>query len=634
MSADNFTTCLYPDNSGFADTHGWDTVYAVRFPIINEALKKHFDPKGDLADALIIEHDDRYVSIKGKFGAWRLTTGGSGNRIFLEMPFTEGEVTFKLFGVTVKLADLVAKVEVLLGFHTAPDDPGKGLLADLKIVVGGPAVTSASQDTLGKNASASGKASDFDVGVSVRDIRGLEATGLAKEDAAFASMFLGSALKTWLEKNPEIFDFVFLSVDIAEQEDVGDFKWIKPTRVGYAVADILDADQKTSAKDSIFAVLAMTEGRNPAGATAAVSVDSIPSNAGVNSAFLISPRLFVEKFIMPYIAGMFTGDLKSTDFGLNREGTKITNLVDLHIPLELEQHYYDQLRSVEIGTIKAGNFSIEVDKHMLKTSFESLTFPFGRDDVLSVELVMRHANILGVDDAKKFALKTSGEIIRHLNVVPDPKKVTGEGWKSFAINMGVTLAIAVIPWGRVVGKVAGGAKSLFRGATVIEGEGAQVLAKEATTVTERELVQVAESGMGRALQSGEAAALRGEFQATGKVLTAGELSAETGLKGEVAAGQGAAKGVPVGEVPSRFDRTFLAFMGGQLIGGLYGQGTNLASLGAYQQDGAKIPSLVNFGSNCIRHTTWPGASESKLVCAGLNGAFVLGLEARSAGSDT
>lgn len=648
MTESTFITCEYPDNSGFVDTHGWDTVYAVRFPIINEALKKHFSPAGDMAHVLVVSYEDDYLSVHGKFGAWQLTTGGAGNHIFLEIPFAEGTAEFKSTGAVVPLRGISAKVEVTLGFHTlAKKGPSAGTPTDLKIVVGNKALTEAGSerdqtgdddDLIDEDDNDDDDDDGSNAAVVVHKIIGLDKAGVATVDRQMAALFLGNAIKTWLEKNEQIFDFVFLSVDIADINDKGDFAWIKPTYVGYAVADLIGK----SADQSIFAVMAMTEGNSANGVTAEVSARAIPHNKGVNAAFLISPQKFVEKFIKPNIATMFSGGAKASDFATAYSGLRITNVAEVKLPLELDRHYYDQLRSTEMGTIKAGNFSITVDKHLVTTRFESLTFPYGRDDVLSVDVMMNHGNLIGIDENKRFAMKTSGEITRHISVTPDPVKVSSEAWKSFAINMGVTVGLMCMPAAfKGMGKLYGGAKSLFNGAKAGAGalgagesaaaKGAGLITKEAAVVSETELAQVAKDGLGKTLLKGEAAAMTVDLAATGEVMTINEAVSTTLLEVESVAGEAgqAARGVPVGAIPKRFDMTFLALMTGQLVGGLYGQGTNLATIGAYKQNPEKIPSLVNFGDNCIKHTTWPGSSEATLQCAGLNGAFVMGFNARA-----
>ncbi len=628
-----------------ADMHGWDTVYAVRFEAINRELIRQFGEGGIMAAALRIDYEDEDVAIHGAFEPWQLATGGSGNEVAIAVRFASGEATLKESGKVVSLTGASVKLRAKIGLHrvSGVDDTADGTVATcLKVVASGKVVTAGDAASLRAAFSQiDAKASDddrSDANVQCDDIAGLDLSDCTPHEAKHFDAFLKPGIVEWFGTNESIFDFAFLTVDIAEQEDTGDFAWIKPTQVAYAVTDVIGANGKPSANQSIFAILAMTEGRKAEGrANFEVSASAIPINPGVDAAFLISNERFMEKHILPQCHKVFEGiaDVGSDASGAAKfcmENGRLANSAAILMPLDLHsEKLYAQFPGDVHGRIEPGNFKVVVGDTTIQFDFEAITFPYGANDLVNVELMMRYEQAIGIDEDCHFAVESTGTQIHHVSVYPDPEKAAWEAAKSFGVTILVSLGLYLLGplVGRVGSRLFSGAKSLLgKAAGTVAQSGKGLIAREAAQIGETEIMSISEEAVSQATKSGGAAVLGAEAAATGEVISLKTISTgEKALAGDVVETV-TPKAVSPAAVPERAISGFTAMMVGQFAGQVFGLRSNLAIMAAYKQTPESLPSIADFGQHCLTSITWPGNSRDvhKLSFAGLNGAFVLGFE--------
>ena len=105
------------DGQGTADTEGWDTVSAITYSKVNEAIVKYSTyPKNFSQQA-----DDKSVSVTGEFTGWKLTTGGAGQLIHLQITVVNGILVPD--GEPSKAFDGSVNVEVQTEFVPQPEKP-------------------------------------------------------------------------------------------------------------------------------------------------------------------------------------------------------------------------------------------------------------------------------------------------------------------------------------------------------------------------------------------------------------------------------------------------------------------------------------------------------------------------------
>jgi hypothetical protein len=268
-----------------AQTYGWDTVFAIHIADANAAIAKagSSPPSFNAEDAA-----DGY-SVQGKFGAWQIVPGGSGELIRLSIPFNGAVVTKP--DKTSECANGSALVDVRLNFLDQDLQPTTGSNKTLKVQTT-PAGT--------EQPAASVVQVNYD---------GTSPSFLVQ--AAFQGM-----LDAWLNANLQDFDHVFATVNINRTADEGAFQWMQPTHVSYAYSDL------GSSSDGLLGVLCMTEQRSSAGLAQQVSGVVIP--AGQRAALLISKERLLSNLLLPSMPLVFAG-AKPTDFALSSSGGSIVN---------------------------------------------------------------------------------------------------------------------------------------------------------------------------------------------------------------------------------------------------------------------------------------------------------------------
>lgn len=298
-----------------ADTNNWDTVYAIKFPDVNAALRKpgacptSFGPVTEGG-----------ASASGTFGPWQLS-GGDGALLHMTVPIPTGSAAYD--GHTYPMNGSVATIEIELNFLPQPAPPGgaTGQLKDLK-------------------AKTQRDAASTDPVVSVTNFT------ISPDPGFIVKAVMGGLLASWFNANLQQFNHVFSTVDLNMVADKADFQWLKPTTTSYAVYKKDD-----NPDDSIFGILSMTEDRPVSGAHQ-ISPNAIP--AGARSGFLVAPERFLEKLVLPGIPTLFQ-NAKSSDFEMTNAGTQITNKGKLSLEqIEINGTHYTP-------TIDPGNISVTLE---------------------------------------------------------------------------------------------------------------------------------------------------------------------------------------------------------------------------------------------------------------------------------
>lgn len=269
-----------------ADTYGWDTAFAIRFPDANAAIvKQHSSPA-----SFTITAPDGSCSAKGTFGDWQIT-GGDGVDLHMSIPVKTGTLTYK--GKNYDVAGVTAIVEVQLNYLPPPPKATQTKLPP-------------SNHNLKTKLTGSGKE---------------KAVSVLTVDAPASLQFMqkgmiGGLIGLWLNANLSSFDHTFNAVTLNRLVDNKNFKWLAPTTTGYACV------KGATSADSILAVLCMTDHRGTGKLAGQISPNAIPP--GGRAGFLIAQERFLEKMILPTLPNVFPGS-SATDFAMSKDKSTIIN---------------------------------------------------------------------------------------------------------------------------------------------------------------------------------------------------------------------------------------------------------------------------------------------------------------------
>ncbi|SAI71067.1 Clostridium P-47 protein [Bordetella ansorpii] len=593
-------TCKYADEAGhvlgMADTNGWDTVYVVKADVVNASMRRHFEPLvGTHAFRMkeLLESDLYDLQIDAEFGAWQIARGGAGNKIHLQLPIVSGKATVQ--GKKEKIVDIsgtTAIVEVSLGYHAPPEiDPAKPLYLQLKIIGdrAAPAIATAldAQPADGKPAAAHD------------EIRVLELKGPNFESSMESTICGG--IKDWLQNRKDLFDYVFLSVDIAQEAAQGHFEWIKPTTVGYAVTDILDKDGEVV--DTLFAVLGMTQFRKLDHASSSVPVSAIPLDKDANAAFLIGSHLILDKFVRPRLHTLFEGASPGDFVSPKGNALAIQNQNPVKLKLELDPEWYSGNGKHGIATIPAKNFTVKAENRSMVTSFQNVRLPYGGSEEIDIVLSYECDAEVGLDEHDHFAFRAQ-RTQASLSAQPNQEKMAKETLKTVGWSIVAQIGTAIVFHG--LGKIAGKAASALKG-------GSNVVARTAgqeAAVVERNVQQVMAAEIEQAGKVGQDAALR--VESTGaKVWRAVGSATRTGSVGVLEFLQGG------------LTNTLVIMMVGQMAGSLYGERGTMDLISALHEDPGSMKGMTEFADHCVSPILWPHTNGATLLSAGLNNAFTL-----------
>jgi Clostridium P-47 protein len=488
--------------------------------------------------------------------------GGDGHLLNLTMPITSGSLT--IGGNTSDLSGGVAQVQVELDMLARDDATGDTGVHDLKVKANAtPAAGAPAQPAIPVAA------------VNSVTVPGLEEDG---------NGFVRDALEAWLNENLAQFDHVFASVDIGAQlAEAPGLQWLMPVgHPTYAVASHATVD------DSVFAVLSMTDAkRSSDGLVQQVSPFAIPD--GARAGFLIGQTRFLEHMILPALDLLFQS---VPDGGLVVSKTGISSAKDL----ELQQWKLDDLTTVD-PTVAAGDFTLTVRATSLVVEFADVTF-----DHLQTTCHVTFQSESSVQLDENACIDLHPISMTHYGSVTVPSKVA---WEAIGVQIGLMVAACVI-----------GAIAAPAGEVAVEGEGtvgefangAGEIDEVTTTFSEDADAEMA--GSTKVDANGEGNALK----------VAGEDSAAVG---QPAPAQGwFARITPKLTAGLRAAGNPLVMIGGQLIAEIAPKLLELEANGMLND----LPKLDDFATKAMTPITWPGATQTKVVNAQLNGSLQIGID--------
>ncbi|HEU4430018.1 MAG TPA: TULIP family P47-like protein [Myxococcota bacterium] len=245
-----------------ANTHGWDTVSALRVSELNRAIREARSSPPGFSQAV----DGCDGELSGEFGDWQIDAGGDGRLVHLSIPLRNLRARY---GGDSWSGDGVATVEVQL--HFLPHGPlqANGESQALRLVL---------------------RTSPPKRDLPIANVVDVELRGGA--EASFAiSALVKLGLREWLCANLDSFTHVFATVSLSRAAAQGDFQWLEPTYATYAFL------AQPNPEDSVFAILCRTGGRPADGLIEQVSPYAIPDGSHVG--YLLAPERIVEDMLAP-----------------------------------------------------------------------------------------------------------------------------------------------------------------------------------------------------------------------------------------------------------------------------------------------------------------------------------------------
>ncbi|KAH0437667.1 hypothetical protein CcaCcLH18_03787 [Colletotrichum camelliae] len=259
--------------------NGWDVVSLVPIPFVNAAIQS----QGDLPKILKVSLDT--LEIQAEFGTWQITVGGSSNIIMFDIPLTDisGKDTKEKSIISqFDYRSLAARVQLFLTFV----DGGRS----------------------GHNLVVDSKSPPTSI-VSLTDANGHPLPSIL-DDA-----LIKQALTTWLGDNLSQFNHVFASIDI-DPGTASNTQWsfCKPAVVAYTYV------AGSTLANSYLGLTYNTAGNTKPGSTAQIDPSFVPP--GCQSAFMISPAIFLNNFLAPSTRQQF--GIPPQSFNVNTSNLSIS----------------------------------------------------------------------------------------------------------------------------------------------------------------------------------------------------------------------------------------------------------------------------------------------------------------------
>lgn len=462
---DDMTMAAFGQPLGIASTHGWDTVYGIRFSLANSAIARAHSSPADFDHSETAGGETNRIF--GTFGDWSIS-GGAGHLLNMNVPIPT--FTYEPDGAApITRSNAIAVIEVELQAIPQPANATAdgGVPHALRLRLPNQSNSSVSVQSL----TYPGSESDGDL---VGEIRLL--------------------LQGWMREAENLarFNHTFAVVNLNAKAAVAELNWVMPTRLGYGVV-------AQGEDDGVLAVLCMTENRDPP-SDAVVSVELLPR--GVNSAFLISKERYLSKMVLPSLGFMFSRPAESRGriwpkdwFELAGNGTMLRNTFDLSIDKFRTEH--GEVRA----TIPAGMFSVTLEDTHCELRMSEFRHPYREGWFNAVHSITAQMQAAINEQQKIVLMPASGDpetpIIHHKAVLAKTPLAEIFDW----MVIGLEIAAIVVPIGRL-------AYARYAGAAVAEAGAAVNIAADVTQV-----------GPAAAEQAGPAVA--GGAQAAGNAIAAG-----------------------------------------------------------------------------------------------------------------
>lgn len=480
------------ENQGTADTQGWDTVAAITYTEVNKAIAQ----LGSYPKKFSQEADDKSAAASGDFTGWKITTGGSGPKIQMELAIANGRFTPE--GETARSFE--GSVVIELESEFVPQ-PGKSAL-DLKLSKTAP-VTAPSANLKGLSRLFAGAAKDL--------------------------------IAAWLTNNIGEFNHVFATVNLDRELVKDGIPWLAPSFQGYAVAEPMTGP---TLDNSVLGVMCLIDNGKPGtGLAEQISPFAIP--AGHKAGFLISHGKFLYHIMRPGLAMPFKGlDGKNLDdyFEVVGNGTLIQNKTQLTMR-DYKLHDMTVAPIVDVAKFQLQCGATELSLSIYDMWFDVPLFGFIHDAMTAK---------LSYNGRYKMRLDDKGHSLA-LDIVQESSSagvVSSQGWQITQYVLGGLSVLACITGvGAVIGaRVVGAAAA---GATVAAGEAAVLGGVETGELTAAGLEE-AFAGAAEAMSTG---ATQGVNQIGINLATAARISfAAAGVLGLAPAIGGIQKAVADGQI--------------------------------------------------------------------------------------
>ena len=574
-------------SSAIADTDGWDIVFAIRYDDVNRSIARAFADRLKYPDLprsfrQVVRAGRSDAVLEGEFGPWELTTGGSGQDLKMLLPIKTGTLSYN--DKVTPLDNHIATIGVKAKFLPQPDataDRGNNILV-LKTDDG---ASNTVETILIEVPPSSGATPADGQSGSTLEVQGLrsEVVDLVdlqpRIDDLVTRSLAKQSLENWLNEHLQEFNFVFATVDLAEEiaEAGGQFQWLSPTSTAYGVSE-LGVDPTVD--NSVFGIMTMTENRTNLKTSNNVSPYAIPE--GSRAGFLISRDRFVNKFILPDIASLFAVGTTPDDFTVQDNGAEITNNKDL----DFQEMQLDSGQNVT-PSIKAQNFILEIQDTSIYTKLSRTKYTYSP----------------GIDVFATFESWASVELASegYINLQAYKTQASGD------VEMSTAVRIAELAGG-LIASVLGGAvgtsvgKYFSSDAEVVE-QSAERATIPMVEITASEAGERAGADVVEQVGREEAAAASIEVQAT----VAAQPAATQRMSGWIV-------------------RNWL-----KLMFGIIGTGTG-ASIGAIpemlknraENKLDKLPKFQKFASTAVKPIVWSDGRDLILKSAQLNGSLQLG----------
>lgn len=388
-------------------TNGWDTVYAVYYPEMNQLIK---DKKTTPA-SFNFQDKDTGASYTGTFEDWQLAVGGSGADVYMQIPVPSSTYTDD-DGVELSLPNrIVFVIELNLDWITHPNEVAQ----ELKVNPNTQTVSVLSTTNWGENEKL----------VRIKGNRQYKLLSDGKKGAI--EMYLCN----WIKANLDKFQHTFAVVDINNDAANANPKlsWLAPTDKAYAVVD----DNSKDINKCIFGVLCMTE-NNPSPEVSQIAPELIPD--GCQSALVLNRPLLLKKLLLPNIPLICSAGTTVDAFEITNKGTTITNKKDISFP----NQKLENPDKIVTPTIGKGNFSITLEETFIKLEFIDLSFEYSPG--IHVKLTHHSNALLSITPDGKFKMDVNtseGGYSTAATVVTDKALAISE----IVMNIGLSIAGAV-----------------------------------------------------------------------------------------------------------------------------------------------------------------------------------------------
>lgn len=336
-----------------ATTLGWDTVNAIRLPLVNKTLlESKLYPKTFNKDM------GNGWTLQGGFSAWSVQTGGSGAIVFMRTPVQNVKMTFT-GSPDLEFTDGYVAISIKLEY--LPQPPATAAAAARSSQENG------DPQYLTRNAEA--RSAD-DPAVVIQNVN----YGGHAPDPMMDALFRGSMGK-WFNDNLDQFTYVFTVVNINAMAAQAAFQWLKPTYTSYAYFN--GADENSS----YFGILNMTKNNSPEGLTNQLPPSAIPD--GKNASLLIANNSFLKEMVLPGLPKAFTHAAEE-DFQVVNKETMIENTREIQMddvkvdginytPYLLEFKFQIVGDEIQVNSKTKVTISPGIHTYVISTNFYRLT---------------------------------------------------------------------------------------------------------------------------------------------------------------------------------------------------------------------------------------------------------------------